>query len=97
MLLQLGIERNIYTFGGFRAGGASFFFVMGTPVSNIKFKGRWAQERTLEHYIQECLTFIDLHSLSTNTRFRLEGIAAAAADLVEQFIRVSNSLRLMLE
>ena len=35
-----------------RAGGASFKFQSGVPISSIRFLGRWASEAALKHYIQ---------------------------------------------
>jgi hypothetical protein len=52
---------------------------MGTQVSTIKFRGRWAAEHSFEHYIQECLAFLDVSRLPDNCRARLGAVASHLA------------------
>lgn len=38
-----------------RPGGTTYFFTSGTEASRLVHWGRWSNERTLKHYIQECV------------------------------------------
>ena len=50
------------TWASFRGAGATHRYVVGEPLQNILWLGRWGQIKTLEHYIQE---FAADHLLST--------------------------------
>jgi hypothetical protein len=82
VLARLDVPCGLYTWASLRAGGASFEYLMGTPISSIKFRGRWGAEKSLEHYIQECLTFLDLGQLSAAARHRV----AQTASLLPQLL-----------
>ena len=48
----LGLSRFKFSPASLRAGGATFRFQTGTQVSTLRFLGRWASDKSLEHYIQ---------------------------------------------
>ena len=56
LLQGLGLEygqANGYTFGSFRAGGATALFQRTDDLSAVRWRGRWDSLRSLEHYLQE--------------------------------------------
>ena len=55
MLSRVHVPLNI-TIGSLRPGGTTYYFVEGWEVSRIKFLGRWANEASLGHYIQEAMS-----------------------------------------
>ena len=60
-LARLGLARLPLTPGCLRPGGATRMFLDGSSVSQLKYRGRWRQESSLEVYIQEAMC----HLLST--------------------------------
>ncbi len=46
---------GLYTLGSLRAGGATWFFMVGKDIGWLQFRGRWAVPGTLAHYLQEGL------------------------------------------
>ncbi len=87
---RLGLSSVMYTWGSLRSGGATFEHMTGSLFSQIKFRGRWAQERTLEHYIQECLTFLNMNSIPASTQVRLQQLAALAPSLMHVYSKVGD-------
>ncbi len=73
----------MYTWGSFRAGGASHDFMCSVPISVIKFRGRWGAERTLEHYVHECMTYLNLSSLPESVLYRVNRLAALSHTVCE--------------
>ena len=46
---------------------------------NVRLRGRWAAPgRTLEHYLQECMTFYGEGSLPEDARRRIRAVAMEA-------------------
>ena len=50
--------------GSLRPGGTTHLFINGTEVHGIKLAGRWANEQSLTHYIQEAMSYMVWGSLS---------------------------------
>ena len=46
-------------------------YLRGVPIDRLKFKGRWRSLASLEHYIQECLTFLGERKLRGEVRARI--------------------------
>jgi len=69
----LKVPLGLFTLSGPRPGGATIEYLHGLPIANLKFRGRWAAEGSLEHYIQECVAYSDFESLPdfTNSCVRL--------------------------
>ena len=87
MLQMLFVPPHLFTPSSLRSGGASYEYLRGTPIPNIKFRGRWSAERSLEHYIQECLIFLDMQSLPLESRKTVHSIAAECEKLLPVFFQ----------
>jgi hypothetical protein len=83
-LYRLGVPSGVYTWASLRGGGASFEYLLGRPIAAIKFRGRWAAERSLEHYIQECLTFLDMSRLPAPARDHIHQVAKLLPQMLGQ-------------
>ena len=57
-----------YTPASLRAGGATYLYRQGVPVSSIKFKGGWCSESSLSHYIHEAMSLFVWQNISPATR-----------------------------
>ena len=53
---RLGVLELGFSPASLRAGGASHLHITGMEISRLKFRGRWASERTLAHYVQRALS-----------------------------------------
>jgi hypothetical protein len=78
----LAIPAGVYTWASLRPGGASFEFMAGTPLETLRFRGRWSVSRSLEHYVQECLTYLDAVGMSSQTWGRVVHLSTFCHDLV---------------
>ena len=88
MLQHLGVSASCnYTLAGLRPGGATWEYLNGTPIGNLKFRGRWAAEGSLEHYVQECVAFLDFQDLSVACRQRLEKLEIMFHKLIPQYVQ----------
>ena len=67
----LGLLHCRLTPASLRAGGASYFYLSGMPISSLKFMGRWTSEATLAHYIQFATAQQVLLRLSDRTSRKL--------------------------
>ena len=67
-----------------RGGGASFLYAMDVPLQRIQWLGRWAQQRTLEIYVQEVATMRFLDSLSGIAADKVQMFAKHAAQLMKR-------------
>jgi len=63
-----------FTPASLRAGGATDLFLSGLPLDQLKFRGRWTNVKTLEHYVQEAGATRVLASLKPGVADRLEKI-----------------------
>ena len=54
-----------------RAGGATWRFTEGDSVGRLRFAGRWASERSLEHYVQEAVAHQVLLRLGSGVEQRV--------------------------
>lgn len=61
-----------------RAGGATWHWLCLRDFHGLRLRGRWAAARSLEHYIQERVCFLQENELSIQTRARLQRLAAQA-------------------
>ena len=74
--------------GSFRPGGATLLWLRFRNFESIRLRGRWAAPgRTLEHYLQECLTYYGEGSLAEHTRKKIREVASQAAALVVGWLR----------
>ena len=79
----LGIAHLGLTPASLRAGGATHSFNRGLDLGHIKFRGRWASLRTLEHYLQEATGVLVMLRLDDHLLTRLENIAAFSSKFSE--------------
>jgi len=56
------------TLAGLRSGGATFLYLSGVSLEEVRWTGRWQAARTLEFYIQECAALSLLGQLSPPRR-----------------------------
>ena len=57
-LSSMGLTRFGLTPGSLRPGGATLAFMSGSTVSELKYRGRWKVESSLEVYIQEAMSHL---------------------------------------
>jgi len=86
VLSALNIPPHTFTLAGLRAGGASWEYLNDCAVASLKFRGRWAVESSLEHYIQECVAFLDFERLTEIARFKITKHASLFSHLVPTYI-----------
>ena len=66
--VRLGVAQLGFSPASLRAGGASHLHLSGMEISRLKFRGRWASERTLAHHVQLALSRQVQLSLSSATK-----------------------------
>ena len=64
VLSKLGISRLPLTPGCLRPGGATLAYLEGASVSDLKYRGRWRVESSLEVYIQEAMSHLCICELT---------------------------------
>ena len=92
ILQALGVPPQMYTLGGFRPGGATWEYINHVAIGHLKFRGRWAAESSLEHYIQECVAHLDFQEISEVARSRIHMCALVFDKLIPAHVR---NLRVM--
>ena len=65
IISRLGLARLPLTPGCLRPGGATLAYMEGATVSDLKYKGRWRVESSLEVYIQEAMAHLCVCELSS--------------------------------
>ena len=73
-----------------RAGGATWLFETTRDLDLVRWRGRWASQRTLEVYIQEVSADRLLADATSETRARVRRLASAAPALVASRISTST-------
>jgi hypothetical protein len=76
LLETLGLLSSGITLGSFRPGGTTHYFMSGTPVDAIRFKGRWASEKSMSVYIQEAMSCLILAQGDSDTIERVRRLVA---------------------
>ena len=69
VLQRLGVRSLQLTLHGLRGGGPTEHWLSQRDISNLRRRGRWTSERTLERYVQEgafCLHTLSLGNVSAN-------------------------------
>ena len=75
MMKELGLSGLGFTPGSLRAGGATMFFNRNTPISSLRFMGRWTAEKSLEHYIQLAMSTQIMNRLTPSVITRLQKLS----------------------
>ena len=87
LLHSLHIPRGWCLPSSMRPGGATHFFqAWGEDVARLAWRGRWANVRMLEHYVQEvqaCDKWAELHA---NTRNLIDAVARHFFVLLREFV-----------
>ena len=74
----LGNEGAAYTLGGLRAGGATYFYLETENPAIVQRRGRWASQRSLDHYVQTAAAVLGTAAWSDVSRGKVERLAALA-------------------
>jgi hypothetical protein len=83
LLGLLELSHHNFTPGSLRPGGTTREFMRGTPVSELKFMGRWATESSLAIYVQESMAHKVWNSLSAADAQLLEAWEDASKHIWE--------------
>lgn len=75
-----------YVVAGLRAGGATHDYLTLQNIPRVRFRGRWAAEKSLEHYLQGCMSFIGASKFSPSALEKLRACAAQAEVRVMQLV-----------
>jgi len=65
-----------------RAGGATHLYQTTEDLALVRWRGRWTEDSSLEHYVQEMAAAELMSSLTPAVRRRVSALAAAAPGLV---------------
>ena len=61
---------------GLRAGGATHHFLTFRNVGYLRLRGRWVVLKSLEHYVQECMSFLNEMRLTEDAKKLIEQFSA---------------------
>jgi len=89
VLAKLGVPSSMLVHGAtpgvLRGSGATALYLQTEDLNLIQWRGRWAQLKTVEHYIQEVGAQSLLSTLSAETRDLVKLFADAAGPLLASF------------
>ena len=68
-----------------RGSGATWLFHMTEDLQKVMWRGRWRQQATLEHYIQDVTGQMFFARLKESSRHRIRNLAGHAASLMAPF------------
>jgi uncharacterized radical SAM superfamily Fe-S cluster-containing enzyme len=81
---MVGLPKLIWP-SSFRPGGATWLFQSSNEnIQKVLWRGRWADVRMLNHYIQELQTVNVIASLTHNDREKVDALAVLYHDLVAE-------------
>ena len=72
------------TLAGLRSGGATYLYLAGVSLEEVRWTGRWQAARTLEFYIQECAALSLLGQLPPASRQLVHLFAAITPCLMRR-------------
>ena len=75
------------TLGGCRGGGATDFFLQTQDLEKLRRLGRWANDKTLERYLQEGTYMLSTQRLEPEVASTLSSLAALSSGVFEQRIQ----------
>eukprot|EP00971_Amphidinium_carterae_P196339 3895684-Amphidinium_carterae.1 len=79
----LNLAVSPFTLGTLRGGGAIWHIQQSQSLAMLQWRGRWASERSVQHYLQLGLAATALASLEPETRKKIEAMAALAGALLD--------------
>ena len=85
--------RFLNTPASLRPGGATFEYLRTGSVQRLRYRGRWAQERTLDYYIQDCTAAMVAAQESPEVRSRILQLAALAPRALEELFFCTGNLQ----
>jgi hypothetical protein len=74
--------KGAFPAAGLRAGGATHFFLTFRNVQYLRLRGRWVVMKSLEHYIQECLSFLNEMKLTPGARVKIAQMSSALQPVI---------------
>ena len=87
VLLSLGIP-GFFTLASFRTGGATEDWIRNRDLPSLRLRGRWALEQTLEHYVQEAMTFLTEEEIPPESRRRSQQLSQLAPSLIAEWLHL---------
>lgn len=85
LLQALGIPQLLSPFS-FRAGGATQHWLTVRDFQSLRLRGRWVIVRSLEHYIQECISSLQEEDLAFEVRQKIRELARLAKGQWQSFL-----------
>ena len=82
ILAKAGLTDSHLTLASCRPGGATQYFIEGTPVEHLQFMGRWRGPNSLKAYIQEAMSMVVWHSLPPALSAVIESRLRSSAQLL---------------
>jgi hypothetical protein len=82
----LGLK-GILSPSAFRAGGATIFWLVTRDFHGLRLRGRWMAPRSLEHYIQECSSFLIEDRISAHHQERIRSLSKLGKQLWGRALR----------
>ena len=71
-----------YTLAGLRGGGATLLYLRERNVPDLMRRGRWSNQKTLEHYIQLAAAHLTKQRFNPQCLIRLQSLAQPWASLL---------------
>eukprot|EP00971_Amphidinium_carterae_P238875 4741899-Amphidinium_carterae.1 len=74
MLATLGLPAQ-FTPAGLRSGGATHHFLVHQDIPRLRRRGRWQQDKTLEHYLHEVIYAMEMAKLTSRQVSKVQHLA----------------------
>ena len=76
VLTRLALDLPKLGPGGFRAGGATYYMLLGWSQTRLQELGRWASQRSMSCYLQEAMAALVMSQLDDKQAKELKSIHA---------------------
>eukprot|EP00971_Amphidinium_carterae_P236640 4696746-Amphidinium_carterae.1 len=90
---MIGIRTAPWTLASVRGGGCVHFALHSTDMDYLQWKGRWASQRSMRHYMQMGLGVASFSSLDATVKEKVMKLAALASPLLRHRASVNMSTR----
>ena len=74
-----------------RGSGATHMYLQCEDLCRVQWRGRWAQLKTIEHYIQEVAAQTLLHNLDSLAKERIRLFSSCSSSLMSEFVGLTKS------
>lgn len=81
---------DLFPPSGLRAGGATHHWLAFRNFGLLRLKGRWLSGRSLEHYVEECCTFLNECALTKSCRKKVELLAAMVSKFWKRWMKAEE-------